>query len=121
APFLMANVTPKTDRGFRSLVPPEGSKATDVRPTVMQGGFGLGRVTLICIDLERSPFVDYPAKEGREKFWDFLLNEAGAAKAASGSPTRNNSNNQYGYGSYGNTDAEDELALSLRNYIDHFE
>ena len=113
-PFLMANVAPKTDRHCHLLVPPEDGKAADQRPTVLQCPFGLGRITMTAIDLDNSPFVEYPA---RERFWSNLLNEAGAAKAANGSSTRNpNQNNPYI-----SDDPEDGLASNLRGYIDHFE
>jgi hypothetical protein len=108
AAFAVANLIPKKDRVARTLVPTTADK-----PSVVQAQYGLGRITLIAIDLERSPFLDY---SDRAEFWDLLLREAGNAKA---SVANTNNFRSYGYGSSG--DVEDEAAAGLRASLDAFE
>lgn len=118
-PFPMANVEIRKDRAVRMLVPPEGRRNDEERPTVMLGAYGLGKITLVTFDLDRSPFVDYSQ---RSKFWNNLLNESGSYKAANGSATSAASNSGgYGYGFGTANEGEDELASTLRSSIDSFE
>ena len=46
--------------GFRRLAPtcPTRGPRRSSRPVVVQAAYGLGRVTLVAIDLDRSPFLD---------------------------------------------------------------
>jgi hypothetical protein len=81
---------------------------------VVQSAFGLGRVTLVAIDLDRSPFLEYA---GRPEFWDLILKEGGSARASAASAQRNIT--YYGPGIQ--SDTEDELANSIRTHIDTFE
>ncbi|MCE9533732.1 MAG: hypothetical protein K8T89_21780 [Planctomycetes bacterium] len=45
----------------------------DPPPLVVQGAYGLGRVTLVAFDLDFPPLADWPQ---REAFWDWLINIA---------------------------------------------
>lgn len=119
APFPVANVAPKPDRGSRQLVPvyddAPGGAAGNRRRVVTQAAYGLGRVTFVAFDLDRSPFTDFPA---RAKFWDLVLKEGGSSRAAAGG-ARGNQNN-YGYRGVG-VDSEDDFAAGLRTHLDGFE
>jgi hypothetical protein len=107
-PHPIRENAPLAYRGARQIVPPADSLREGARRAVVQAPYGLGRVTLVAFDLDRSPFLDY---EDRAKTWDLILRECGAARAAQ----------QFGKnpGYYaGNT--EDELANELRQHADSF-
>lgn len=42
-----------------------------------QAAFGLGRVTVVAFDIDRSPFTDAANSFARTDFWEWLLTEAG--------------------------------------------
>ena len=108
--FPLCNFTPKPDRGFRQMIPPSDDESGTKRAMV-QGAYGMGRVTLVGFDLDRSPFTDYA---GRADFWDLLLREAGSPRASLGSGIKTNINYNTRY------DSEDEFANRLRSHIDTF-
>lgn len=68
-----AEITPRADRPYRRLSPPETNRQ-DNRTIVVQGTYGLGRVTLVGFDLDRAPFTDWKDRDG---FWEWLTTEAG--------------------------------------------
>ncbi len=107
--FPVANVVGKPDRGARQLMPPRIDAAA--RPLILQSAFGMGRVTLVTFDLDRSPFVSFPQ---RNIFWDLLLKETGSPRSSVGSTT------QVAAGTYRSPDSEDEYAMSLRATTDTF-
>ena len=84
-------------------------------PLVVQKAYGLGRITVAAIDLDRSPFLDLEP-EVRSSFWDWLVREAGDARSAAGSDRRRN---EYGYGY--NTDTEDGFGRALKEHVDDFQ
>lgn len=112
APFPVANVAPRSDRSAWLLSPSDPRAAAGEKPLVLQSPLGLGRVTFVAIDLDRSPFSDSPI---RAEFWDILLQTAGAARASVGSTTATTGPRSY------SGDAEDAVADNLRGYIDNFE
>ena len=61
---------------FQILVSESGG---DKRPLVVQAPLGLGRITMVAFDLDRSPFVDNPK---RVEFWEWLVENAGSELAA---------------------------------------
>lgn len=82
-------------------------------PVVVQSGFGLGKVTAVAFDLDRSPFAEFAY---RPEFWDWLVREAGTARtslAPDGKPTN--------VVDYTRPDAEDDLAAGLRQGVDTFD
>ncbi len=117
--FKVAQLVPNAAKQARVLIPAAGDLAEDPAlgelPVVVQAPYGLGRVTVVAFDLDRSPFADYPR---RAQFWDWLVREAGSQRSALAT---DRGQNQYGYGSYGNADVEDEFAAALRQHIDTFE
>jgi hypothetical protein len=123
AKLRVANLVAKPGQGFRTLIPPPAAPGTDDaslnRKVMVQSGYGLGRVTLVAFDLDRSPFLDLEA-EPRAIFWDNLLKEAGAAKASSSKGNARNPNPYGGYNYYAG-DTEDEQAGGIRTHIDTFE
>jgi hypothetical protein len=106
--FPVANFVPHPTRGARQVVPPATTLREDARRAVVQAPYGLGRVTLVGFDLDRSPFVDY---EDRPKAWDLILRECGAARAPQSQPRT--------YSSYTGV-SEDELAAEMRQHTDSF-
>ncbi len=106
--FPVVRLEPHLNRGARQIVPPADSLREGARRAVVQAPFGLGRVTLVAFDLDRSPFVDY---DDRAKTWDLILRECGASRA----PQQMNKNPGYYSGN-----AEDELANELRQHADSF-
>lgn len=106
--FPVVNLVPRADRGARQIVPPPDATGDGARRTVVQAPYGLGRVTLVAFDLDRSPFVDY---DDRPRAWDQIIRECGANRAA-----QNFNKNQYVY----NGVAEDELANEMRQHADSF-
>jgi hypothetical protein len=107
-----ANLVPRPSRAGRVVIPPP-SRQTDDTPTVAaQAGYGLGRVTLIGFDLDRSPFTEFGRKD---EFWDWVLREGGANRASVGADTKPRGP------AAGPTDDEDELAVALRTHVDTFE
>lgn len=110
-PFPVAKLVFDPARPARTLIPPAGDDdpAVDV-PAVVQAPFGLGRVTAVTFDLDRSPFTEYSLKA---EFWDWLLREAGAEKASVGGG-RTGENNW-------NPNKEDEYITALRTHVDTFD
>lgn len=68
-----ADIAARADRAYRRLSPPESNKQ-DNRTIVVQGAYGLGKVTLVGFDLDRPPFTDWKDRDG---FWEWLTTEAG--------------------------------------------
>jgi hypothetical protein len=118
--FKVAQLVPVAGRQARVLIPAAGDVLEDPAlgelPALVQAPYGLGRITVVAFDLDRSPFADSPR---RAQFWDWLVREAGSQRSALATTQ---AQNQYGgYGSYGNADNEDEFAAALRQHIDTFE
>ncbi|MBY0456944.1 MAG: hypothetical protein K2V38_06380, partial [Gemmataceae bacterium] len=108
AKFPMANLRP--DHRARVLIPPPSRAAEDRLPAVVQSPFGLGRLTLVGFDLDSAPFADFQA---RADFWDFVLREAGAARASGGEGKPRPPGVL--------TEEEDEAAVALRAHNDSFD
>jgi len=110
AGFPVANL--EISRPGRVLIPPPARQADDKDVIAAQGGFGLGRVTVIGFDLDRAPFTEFPS---RVEFWDWVLREGGASRASVGSEGKPRP------AASGPTDDEDELAVALRTHVDTFD
>ncbi len=111
AKFPVANLVPQPGKAARVLVPPPGRPGEERQPVVAQSAFGLGRVTVIGFDLDGAPFADFSA---RKEFWDFVLREAGANRAASGATASPRPPGTL-------TEDEDEIAVALRTHNDTFD
>jgi hypothetical protein len=111
-PFPVAALTPKANRGAAVLLSDEAGK----RPLVVQAPLGLGRVTAVAFDLDRSPFVD---DANRVEFWDWLVEKAGAERAAKPSPRQANANPNTA--ALPGQNPEDGAAAALRSNVDAFE
>lgn len=110
--FPVAKFAPLPGRTPRIVVPP-ASRPVELKDAVaVQHAFGLGRVTLISFDLDRSPFTEFPRQA---EFWDWVLREGGASRASVGSEGKPRTE------SSGPTDEEDEIAVALRTHADTFE
>ncbi len=102
---------------------------------VVQVPFGLGRVTVVGFDIDRSPFTDAALADYRGAFWEWLLGEAGdrelaRSSNAQGGPADDGFNLQPGRG--GRTPArsttttlsregEDGIVAALRGSVDHYD
>ncbi len=106
--FPIVNFEAYPHRGFRQIVPHADSLREGSRRVIVQAPYGLGRVTLVGFDLDRSPFVDY---DDRTKAWDLLIRECGANRAP-----QDFNKNSYSY----NGVAEDELGNEMRQHADAF-
>ncbi|MFO0801549.1 MAG: hypothetical protein U0791_00305 [Gemmataceae bacterium] len=110
--FPVAKFAPRPGHAPRIVIPP-ASRPTELKDAVaVQRAFGLGRVTLIGFDLDRSPFTEFPRQA---EFWDWVLREGGASRASVGSEGKTRIE------SSGPTDEEDEVAVALRTHADTFE
>ncbi|WP_149109734.1 hypothetical protein [Limnoglobus roseus] len=107
--FSVANFAPQPGRGARQIVPPVDTVRENARLAVVQAPYGLGRVTLVGFDLDRSPFLDHPEKA---QVWEQILRECGSERATQ-------SGNKNNYGNYGGV-VEDELATDIRQHTDSF-
>jgi hypothetical protein len=118
--FQVAQLVLTPAKTARILIPQRSDLLDDPAradlPVVVQAPYGMGRVTVVAFDLDQSPFADYAL---RAQFWDWLIREAGSARAALSN--ERGSTTQYGFGSYGMMDSEDEYAAALRQHIDTFE
>src|SRR5262249_45914336 len=109
--FAMANLVPQKDKPARVLIPPAG-RATDApEPVAVQSALGLGRITVIGFDLDRTPFADFSK---RAEFWDWVLRECGSARASAGGDGKARPPGAL-------TEDEDEAAVAIRQHNDTFE
>jgi hypothetical protein len=102
-------------------------------PLVVQSAFGLGRVTVVGFDLDRSPFTDAAFAQNRTDFWEWLVGEAGdrgLAKPPADAP-KGNANPNFNQGGFkGNQpqqytsvtrEGEDGVVQALRGNVDHYD
>jgi hypothetical protein len=69
--FSVVTLQPRADRPNKTLVSEIDSGRN---PLVVQGSYGLGRVTVVGFDLDRGPFSDW---NRRREFWDNLVVQSG--------------------------------------------
>ncbi len=110
--FPVVNLAANPHRPARIVSPPPARQSEDTPPVAVQSSFGLGKITLIAFDLDRSPFTEFGS---RAEFWDWVLREGGANRASIGNESRSLPPGAAATG------AEDELAGALRNHLDTFE
>jgi hypothetical protein len=83
--FPVARLVADPARPPRVLIPRPTEGSTRTRgpetPVVVQAPFGLGRITLVAFDLDRSPFLDFA---DRPAFWDWVVKNAGSDRASAG-------------------------------------
>ena len=111
-PLAVPNLAAKPGRPGRVLIPPPSRQTDDREPVAVQAAFGLGRVTLVGFDLDRSPFNELP---NRTELWDWVLREGGAVRASVGPDNKNRPNSAMP------SEDEDEFATALRTHIDTFD
>ncbi|WP_143392820.1 hypothetical protein [Fimbriiglobus ruber] len=101
---------------MRVLFPTPSADAA-ATPLVVQGNYGLGRITVVAFDLDQSPFLDH---DERGEFWDWLIHNAGSQRSSD--VQENKVTNPNVYGGYSNTsDNEDEFTAAIRQHVDSFE
>jgi hypothetical protein len=69
--FSVVPLQPRPDRPSKTLAS-EDDRGRN--PLVVQGPYGLGRVTVVGFDLDRAPFSEW---ENRRGFWENLVNHGG--------------------------------------------
>ena len=84
-------------------------------PLIAQAAYGLGRITLVAFDLDRSPFLDLEASL-KASFWDWLVRESGAERTPVGSES-GESAASFALGE----NREDGFAAALKTYVDDFQ
>ena len=112
AAFPVANFAPKSNRKGRVVVPPASRAGVEKDAVAVQAAFGLGRITAIGFDLDRSPFTEFARQA---EFWDWVLREGGANRTSVGSEGKPRPMNA------APTDDEDEVAVALRTHVDTFD
>jgi hypothetical protein len=78
----LAGLAARDKRGHRVLV--EGPQGTG--PVVVQGAYGLGRVTVVALDPDKPPVTKWP---GQTSFWQHLLAAAGPSIPDSAAANQN--------------------------------
>jgi predicted small secreted protein len=100
---------PKTGRGVRTPVP----VGLDNSALVAQAPYGLGRITLVGMDLDKGPFVEW---KGQKAFWEKLLKESGPSF-----PTQQSDQDAFAM-SRGNYQVEnDEVQVQLQRGLETFD
>lgn len=102
---------------------------TPAQPLVVQAPLGLGRVTLVGFDLDRSPFIDERTKADRTAFWEALVAAAGDDQAARPQAVERSQPppNQWGGGGQVKStplttrEAEDGASAALRASVDYYD
>jgi hypothetical protein len=110
APSVIAELKPKSGRETETLVSEQvGSRSI---PLIVRGAYGLGRVTVVALDLDQqSPFGKW--RDGQRDFWDNLLRETAPALPAQPNQQRGNRfiNPQ-------NYDLASQLQMNLEDFED---
>jgi hypothetical protein len=109
--FTLAKLVPQPGKAARVVIPPAGRVVENPEPIAAQCALGLGRVTVVGFDLDRSPFDSF-AK--RTEFWDWVLRECGANRASAGGDGKARPPGAL-------TEDEDEAAVAIRQHNDTFE
>ena len=105
--FAVANLAVDETKPSRILSP----LSNDEQPIVAQSTLGMGRITVVGIDLDQSPFVD---SKDRDEVWSWLLEEAGSQQSRY---TNTSQNMSYGYGN----ETENNLAANLHRQLNEFD
>jgi hypothetical protein len=109
APFVIAKLTPKPGRETETVLSEQ-----DGPSLIVKGAYGLGRVTVVALDLDQqSPFGKWDAN-ARKDFWTTLLRQTAP-------PLSSQSNGQpMAFNRYGNPQSFD-LASQLQMNLEDFE
>ena len=84
APFVVAKLKAKPGRETETVLAEQ-----DDLPLIVRGAYGLGRVTVVALDLDQqSPFGKW--REGQKDFWDNLLRETAPPLPAQPNQQMNN-------------------------------
>lgn len=106
----------------------EAGDMTSAAPLVVQAPLGLGRVTVVGFDLDRSPFTDPANRAHRTAFWDALVTAAGDELSAKPpvEEAPQQKPNQWGGSTKSSSvnsgrEAEDGASAALRANVDHYD
>lgn len=132
-PFATLKPTP-TKTPFSTLL----TGTPDQKPAeklVVQTPYGLGRVTVVAFDLDRSPFTGEGTQIDRPQFWEWLVAEAGDRDAVRLPDTvvQNRGNDNFNNPKPGGfnqpqqaytsprSEGEDGVVSALRGSVDHYD
>lgn len=105
--FASAILEPRNDRAAKILIRDfQANEGKTGRPLAVQGSYGLGRVSVLAFDLDRSPFVDFVE---RAFFWENIFTQAGYQLPSINENLQTYSRNY------------DELPSALQGNLDFFE
>ncbi len=111
-PFPVAALTARAGRQPTTLLTDDTGKRT----LVAQSPLGLGRITVVGFDLDRSPFAD---DQQRYDFWEWLVRASGGGRAIE-QPAKQKNKNDTNYSGFTGP-VEDGAATAIRSNIDSFE
>ncbi|HLN32351.1 MAG TPA: hypothetical protein VK395_31770 [Gemmataceae bacterium] len=109
-PVEIAKLERKPGREVDVLLP-QGSQQGPL--LLVQGAYGLGRVTVVAFDLDAPPFTTWDPN-AQTQFWENLLKDIGAPK-----PREVANQNRIGFGGYDNQNSD--LATRLETNLEDFE
>lgn len=104
--FAVIPLTLRPERSARMIMA-EGNAQSRI-PLMVQGSYGLGRVTVVGFDLDRPPAADWP---DRAWMWENITNQCGFLLPAIG----------VNLDKYGTAQRNEEYAQALQGSLDFFE
>ncbi|HLJ98208.1 MAG TPA: hypothetical protein VKU02_33930 [Gemmataceae bacterium] len=109
APIILADLKPKPGRETETLL-----EEQDGTRVIQRGAYGLGRVTVVALDLDQqSPFAQWAAG-ARKEFWLKLLDETAPRLP----PQPSNQRPGYRYGEQQGFDRASQLQMNLEDFED---
>ncbi|HJZ92411.1 MAG TPA: hypothetical protein VKE40_16160 [Gemmataceae bacterium] len=107
AEFAVTTLAPKADRPTRAIL--SGDEAGRV-PLAVQSPYGLGRITVFGLDLDRGPFSEWG---GRGPFWENLVAQTAHPLPQASTPVEGSR--------FGRSDTNEDYSASLQGSLDYFE
>src|SRR5262249_27207664 len=106
----VARMQPKEGRTLAALLKGAGQNL------IVQGNAGLGRVTVVGLDLDQRPFTDW---KGQREFWKFLMIQSWARNATIGVKADDNNPNVNPWNVQEQN--QNQLLSQLYAYLENFE
>jgi hypothetical protein len=113
----VATLVRKPDRAVTPLLKRFGAEGFRAgQDLIVQGTAGLGRVTVVALDLDQRPFTDWPEQR---RFWKLLMSQAWGRTAVLGLRTEEEDPNNPRFGM--REDQSGQLLSQLYAYLENFE
>jgi hypothetical protein len=111
-PLEIASLEPKPNREKQiQLREPDNGP-----PIIVQGAYGLGRVTVLAVDLDEEPFKSWPGASRRDNFWEKLLEINSLPQPPA--ETQSQQRNLRFVGQQNNPDLAGQLVVNLEDFED---